>query len=167
MIAWRRWTMSACGGQVGFGEERVVAPDREQRVGVAGVFAVFDAGLLIDVPNAPVFILVATGGAAFFFLLGALLRSEGEQRVRADRFVDELEASREAETAAAAVTERARLAREMHDVLAHALSAGGPALRCDIGGLECVEDFEQGRLVQGHRVCLSGFLGGFTQSLAR
>ncbi len=38
----------------------------------------------------------------------------------------------------------------------------------DIGGLECVEDFEQGRLVQGHRVVpLYGFLGGFLQRLTR
>ena len=38
----------------------------------------------------------------------------------------------------------------------------------DIGGLECVQDFEQGRLVQGHRVApLYEFLGGFPQSLTR
>jgi hypothetical protein len=38
----------------------------------------------------------------------------------------------------------------------------------DIGGLECVQDFEQGRLVQGHRVApLWVFLGGFTQRLTR
>jgi len=37
-----------------------------------------------------------------------------------------------------------------------------------IGGLECVQDFEQGRLVQGHRVVpLYRFLGGFLQSLTR
>jgi signal transduction histidine kinase len=90
-------------------------------VAAVGV-AIFDAGLLIDAPNAPVFILVVTGGAAFFFLLGALLRSEEEQRIRADHLVQELETSREAEKAAAAVAERARLAREMHDVLAHTLT---------------------------------------------
>ena len=34
----------------------------------------------------------------------------------------------------------------------------------DIGDLECVQGFEQGRLVQGHRVApLYVFLGGFTQ----
>ena len=37
-----------------------------------------------------------------------------------------------------------------------------------IGGLECVQDFEQGRLVQGHRVVpLYRFLGGFLQRLTR
>jgi signal transduction histidine kinase len=83
---------------------------------------IFDLGLVVDAPNAAVFIAVVTGGAAFFFLFGALLRSEQEQRLRADRLVVELEASQEAEKAAAAQAERARLAREMHDVLAHTLT---------------------------------------------
>jgi hypothetical protein len=38
----------------------------------------------------------------------------------------------------------------------------------DIGDLECVQDFEQGRLAQGHRVVpLYRFLGGFLQRLTR
>ena len=38
----------------------------------------------------------------------------------------------------------------------------------DIGDLECVQGFEQGRLVQGHRVVpLYRFLGGFLQRLTR
>jgi signal transduction histidine kinase len=97
--------------------------DRGTAVGVS-VLAVllFDLGLVVDAPNAPVFILVVTGGAAFFFLFGALLRGEHEQRMRADRLVEELEASQEAERASAALAERSRLAREMHDVLAHTLT---------------------------------------------
>jgi hypothetical protein len=36
----------------------------------------------------------------------------------------------------------------------------------DIGDLKCVQDFEQGRLIQGHRVVpLYRFLGGFLQRL--
>lgn len=61
------------------------------------------------------FILVTDGGAAFFFLMGWLLRREQEQRL-------ELEATRDAERVAAALAERTRLAREVHDVLAHTLS---------------------------------------------
>jgi signal transduction histidine kinase len=72
--------------------------------------------------NAGVFVLVVDGGAAFFFLLGLLLRREGEQRAQVTRLLAELEASREAEKVAAALAERSRLAREMHDVLAHTLS---------------------------------------------
>ena len=82
----------------------------------------FDAQLLLEAPNAGVFVLVVNGGAAFFFLLGLLLRREGEQRARGTTLLAELEASREAEKAAPALTERSRLAREMHDVLAHTLS---------------------------------------------
>jgi signal transduction histidine kinase len=66
-------------------------------------------------PNPVVFITVTNGGAAFFFAMGWLLRREQEQRVQ-------LEATHDAERTAATLTERARLAREIHDVLAHSLS---------------------------------------------
>jgi hypothetical protein len=38
----------------------------------------------------------------------------------------------------------------------------------NIGDLQCIQNFEQGRLVQGQRVVpLYVFLGGFTQGLTR
>jgi signal transduction histidine kinase len=86
------------------------------------VVAAFDVQLALEAANPLVFILVVDGGAAFFFLLGTLLRREREQRLEVARLVGELEASREAEKASAALAERSRLAREMHDVLAHTLS---------------------------------------------
>jgi signal transduction histidine kinase len=91
---------------------------------VVSVVAVvgFDVELLIDNSSQIVFMLVVDGGAAFFFFMGTLLRTEHEQRTRADRLIVELEESRAAERAAAALAERSRLAREMHDVLAHTLS---------------------------------------------
>src|SRR4051812_48148939 len=82
----------------------------------------FDVQLALEAPNAVVFILVVNGGAAFFFLLGTLLRREEDQRRRVAELLVELEASREAEKASAALAERSRLAREIHDVLAHTLS---------------------------------------------
>ena len=82
----------------------------------------FDLQLLLEAADPGVFVLVVDGGAAFFFFLGVLLRREREQRLEVARLLAELEASREAETAAAALAERSRLAREMHDVLAHTLS---------------------------------------------
>jgi signal transduction histidine kinase len=90
-------------------------------VSVLGVL-IFDAQLALEAPNAPVFMLVVDGGAAFFFFLGTLLRRESEQRRRVARLVDQLQESREAEKASAALAERSRMAREMHDVLAHTLS---------------------------------------------
>jgi signal transduction histidine kinase len=83
---------------------------------------VFDVQLALEAPNALVFIMVVNGGAAFFFFLGTLLRREQEQRRHVAGLLAELEASREAEKASAALAERSRMAREMHDVLAHTLS---------------------------------------------
>lgn len=90
-------------------------------VSVASALA-FDVQLALEADNPLVFSAVVDGGAAFFFLLGLLLRTEHEQRTRADSMVEELERTREAEREAAALAERARLAREVHDVLAHTLS---------------------------------------------
>ncbi len=55
-------------------------------------------------------------GSVPWFLVMRLIRGMREQR-------DELAASRAAEARAAAAAERGRVAREMHDVLAHSLSA--------------------------------------------
>lgn len=67
-------------------------------------------------------ILATDAGAAFFFLVGTLLRREKEQRLCIAALLQELQASREAEQAASVAAERGRLAREMHDILAHTLS---------------------------------------------
>jgi signal transduction histidine kinase len=62
------------------------------------------------------------GTLPWFFVLRLMreLRTRGE---RAEQLVVELRESREAEATAAALGERARVARDMHDVLAHSLSA--------------------------------------------
>ena len=68
-------------------------------------------------------VIIATdAGAAFFFLVGALLRREREQREQIGALLRQLEVSREAERTAYIAGERTRMAREMHDVLAHTLS---------------------------------------------
>jgi signal transduction histidine kinase len=90
-------------------------------VAVASVL-MFDVQLLLEAPDPVVFVLVVDAGAAFFFFLGLLLQREREQRLQVARLLAELEASREVEKEAAALAERSRLAREMHDVLAHTLS---------------------------------------------
>jgi signal transduction histidine kinase len=58
-----------------------------------------------------------------WFLVIRLMRQIRTGRDEAEALVEELRASREAEAEAAAVAERSRLARDMHDVLAHSLSA--------------------------------------------
>jgi signal transduction histidine kinase len=121
---------------------------------------IFDAQLLLEAPNAGVFILVVDGGAAFFFLLGVLLRREGEQRAEVTRLLAELQAGREAEKAAAALAERSRLAREMHDVLAHTLSGlvlqlDGLRLLADARGTD--PEVTEG-LDRAHRLARTGLL---------
>lgn len=68
-------------------------------------------------------------GAAFLFTVGLFTRatrvSQARARAaqaRAEGLLAELRASQAAQAEAAALTERARLAREIHDILAHSLS---------------------------------------------
>jgi signal transduction histidine kinase len=67
---------------------------------------------------------ISQGVGAAFFGIAALFW--GRVRATAERnteLIDELETSRDAEALSAVVAERARLARELHDVLAHTLSS--------------------------------------------
>ncbi|MFF2009929.1 sensor histidine kinase [Streptomyces sp. NPDC058195] len=56
-------------------------------------------------------------------LAGYVLRLDAEARGNAQRLLAQERAAREAEAGRAALDERARIAREIHDVLAHSLSA--------------------------------------------
>ena len=61
-------------------------------------------------------------GVVAFFLLAVFGRRYREANDRAQRLIAELHETRAAQAEAAALGERQRLAREMHDVLAHSLS---------------------------------------------
>jgi signal transduction histidine kinase len=61
-------------------------------------------------------------GIAAFYLVARLARSATEAHEETRRLLLELEATRQAEAEAAMLRERSRLARDMHDVLAHSLS---------------------------------------------
>ncbi|MFJ9952001.1 sensor histidine kinase [Kitasatospora sp. NPDC091207] len=65
-------------------------------------------------------VVATVGGLA---LLGYLLRLDTEARGTARRLLAQERAARAAEAESAALAERARIAREIHDVLAHSLSA--------------------------------------------
>ena len=73
--------------------------------------------------------LATLAGVAFFALIGRLLVTERRQRERIEDLLAAVEAGREAERLAARQAERARVAREIHDVLAHTLS--GLAIRLE------------------------------------
>jgi signal transduction histidine kinase len=60
---------------------------------------------------------------AFMFLIGHLVRLSENHQQQAQELLDEEQRTREARNEAATLAERSRIAREMHDVLAHSLSA--------------------------------------------
>ncbi|GAA2755828.1 histidine kinase [Actinopolymorpha rutila] len=67
-------------------------------------------------------ILVAEAGALAFFRLGQYARRLRARTEQAERLLAEVQRTRSAHVRAATLAERQRLAREMHDVLAHSLS---------------------------------------------
>ncbi|MGW5234297.1 sensor histidine kinase [Streptomyces nodosus] len=78
-----------------------------------GAYAVIDNGAWLTTS-------VTAGSVA---LAGYVLRLDAEARGSALRLLAQERAAREAEAESAALAERARIAREIHDVLAHSLSA--------------------------------------------
>jgi signal transduction histidine kinase len=66
--------------------------------------------------------LTATG-LAFAYMAAVSVRRIREERERAETLLAELQQTRAAEIERAALAERARIAREIHDVLAHTLSS--------------------------------------------
>ena len=83
---------------------------------VVGVVIISVVHALVDPGSSVAGIVIGDAVGTLFFVMGYSMRA-------ARRQVVELEATREAHAQAAALRERARLAREMHDVLAHSLSA--------------------------------------------
>ncbi len=112
--------------------------------GIAGLFvAVAVAGLRLDDRDSVAMLALAVAafipaalhgsrssgtiatsilGIVAFYLVARFARSAAEAQVRTRQLLLELQASRDAEAEAALLRERSRLARDMHDVLAHSLS---------------------------------------------
>jgi signal transduction histidine kinase len=66
---------------------------------------------------------LAAGFGVYFFAQRTIQQDElAAERDRAVRLLKEIEASRDADARAAALEERGRIARDMHDVLAHSLA---------------------------------------------
>jgi signal transduction histidine kinase len=96
-------------------------PDRLSIPMVAVAAAVFLAAA-IHADRAAAAIAGSEVGIIAFFLVARFGRSAAEAHHRTREVLLELEATRSAEADAAMLRERSRLAREMHDVLAHSLS---------------------------------------------
>ena len=93
------------------------------------VFAAANISFLAFARLAPLNTLGNDVGALFLFTVGLFIRSSRASQAtaraaqaRAEGLLAELRASQAAQAEAAALTERTRLAREIHDILAHSLS---------------------------------------------
>ncbi len=93
------------------------------------VFAAANVSFLVAARLSPSNIVSNDVGAAFLFTVGLFIRSARASQARAraaqaraEGLLAELRASQAAQAEAAALTERTRLAREIHDILAHSLS---------------------------------------------
>ncbi|MGV9267142.1 sensor histidine kinase [Kitasatospora sp. NPDC003701] len=102
-------------------------------------------------------IMATVGGLA---LLGYLLRLDTEARGTARRLLAQERAARAAEAESAALAERARIAREIHDVLAHSLSAQLVHLEAARLMLDAGTDREQvrERVVAARRMAQDGLI---------
>ena len=90
---------------------------------VAGILVISAIHVLTDDAASVSDVLVGDAVGTLFFVMGYGMRASRRGLLRAQETVAELEATREAHATAVQLRERARLAREMHDVLAHSLSA--------------------------------------------
>jgi signal transduction histidine kinase len=90
---------------------------------VAGVAVISAVHVLTDDATSLSDVLTGDAVGMLFFVMGYGMRASRRGLERAQSTVAELEATREAHAQAVQLRERGRLAREMHDVLAHSLSA--------------------------------------------
>ena len=101
--------------------------------------------------------LVQELGVIAFYVVARLASRLAEGQEQAERLLLELEQSRDAQARAAVLAERQRLAREMHDVLAHSLS--GLALQLEGARLRASLQDDEGlveALERAHHLARSG-----------
>jgi signal transduction histidine kinase len=86
------------------------------------VVVAVDIGIAISSSHVDTSVTTSDLGLAFVFAVAAAMRSARAAETRSSQLLVELEKSRSAQAEAAALAERSRLAREIHDILAHSLS---------------------------------------------
>jgi signal transduction histidine kinase len=96
------------------------------RTGVAYaivLIAAFLVAIASRVGFQPIILLSYGLGLAFAFIATRSVAQLREEQARTQALLNEVQASRDAQIQSAALNERARIAREIHDVLAHTLAA--------------------------------------------
>jgi signal transduction histidine kinase len=131
------------GGFVAAGAVAARAPARTGAlVAGAGLVLLAVAGL-VGADRPVVSVLVSELGMLACYRLGWYAREMRQRTEQAEALALELASTRDAQVRAAALGERQRLAREMHDVLAHSLS--GLALHLEGARLLAAREQESGR----------------------
>jgi signal transduction histidine kinase len=98
-------------------------PGRPSVITVAGAAVSLAAAEVAAAGPTATSIITSELGVVAFYLLAVLANRLREGQSQAEQLLIQLEQTRAAQAQAAAMAERHRLAREMHDVLAHSLSA--------------------------------------------
>jgi signal transduction histidine kinase len=98
-------------------------PKKLALAAIIPIIAIVEIGVLVG--SSERFLVFSWTAIAylFMFVIGHLLRLSEEHQIQAQALLDEEERTRLARNEAAALDERGRIARELHDVLAHSLSA--------------------------------------------